>query len=49
MPIFGGKSVDLAGREFRAFSTKGVPQEEGDPPSSARTIPEKQAVPDQVV
>ncbi|HEX5609659.1 MAG TPA: hypothetical protein VFX45_06160 [Solirubrobacterales bacterium] len=28
MPIFGGEPVDLAGREFRAFIHKGVPQDE---------------------
>jgi hypothetical protein len=28
MPIFGGESVELAGREFRAFIHKGVPQDE---------------------
>jgi hypothetical protein len=28
MPIFGGEPVELAGREFRAFIHKGVPQDE---------------------
>jgi len=28
MPIFGGEEVELAGREFRAFIHKGVPQDE---------------------
>jgi hypothetical protein len=28
MPIFGGESVELAGREFRAYIHKGVPQDE---------------------
>jgi hypothetical protein len=28
MPIFGGESVKLAGREFRAFIHRGVPQDE---------------------
>jgi hypothetical protein len=28
MPILGGEPVELAGREFRAFIHKGVPQDE---------------------